>query len=240
MGVSVRSRRSTGGSAWGYSDEDSELTVGRERDELHERLGLKADIVLIYPIEQSAKDNKAAERNEMRASALCQLEAAGLTVKRHLNRSENRMIVKISATLDRLEERAERLRLYMCLKEDPAMEDNGSMSDLRCGKCTGTTPNYAPFTIHNRNRFEIAHKGNRLFSPLERQRLIFSIIEGPQVRVRVRVKVSEGEGEGGAWTSASALSTGADAGVGAGVGAGADAGAGVGKAWAWAWAWAWA
>lgn len=165
--------------------------------------GCAADIVIVYPIEdedtlkhdgldameklrahkptvakligRSSKQvskqlkedlDEIHHRNEARASTITKMRSVGLNVVKQRTRNGKRMLVKVTAPLKRLEQEAQRLGIEMRLRKEFNEQDDRS------------TPTYRDFDMAMRDMFE--RKEGRLFSTLERQRLIFSIIEGPE------------------------------------------------------------
>ncbi|KAL1500636.1 hypothetical protein AB1Y20_013285 [Prymnesium parvum] len=105
-------------------------------------------------------------RNEQRAETITKMRTVGLTVVKQKTRDGKKMLVKVTAPLRRLEKEAQRLGIEMRLKEEFNDPDRPDVST------------YRDFDVADRDDFQ--RKEGRLFSTLERQRLIFSILEGPQ------------------------------------------------------------
>ena len=132
--------------------------------------------------ERSDTLTKIEERKAARGETLDKLKYVGLRVVKQKSRDGKRMFVKLTAPQSRLEQEAERLEIDMKL----------SSSGRKEGK--NETVAYEAFTRANRRMFarkpatcisasgglseaQVMVRGVRLFSALERQRLIFSIIE---------------------------------------------------------------
>ena len=132
--------------------------------------------------ERSDTLTKIEERKAARGETLDKLKYVGLRVVKQKSRDGKRMFVKLTAPQSRLEQEAERLEIDMKL----------SSSGRKEGK--NETVAYEAFTRANRRMFarkpatcisasgglseaQVMVRGMRLFSALERQRLIFSIIE---------------------------------------------------------------
>jgi hypothetical protein len=142
------------------------------------------------------------DRNNQRADAIQKLKQAGLTVVKSRSLDGKEMYVKISATLARLKKEAARSEIEMMVDpqvaaREAAEEEHGMLDDVlkKGGCCTAfhcladtifgsdSKRTYRDFTIDEQWDFDrigsdLIPKQGRLFSPLERGRLIFQIIEG--------------------------------------------------------------
>ena len=106
------------------------------------------------------------KRNDIRAETIVTMRKVGITVVKHKTHDGTKMLVKITAPLQRLEKEAQRLGIEMRLKEELNDPDRPDV------------PTYRDFDRETRDDFQ--RKEGRLFSTLERQRLIFSLLEGPR------------------------------------------------------------
>ena len=97
-----------------------------------------------------------------RAEVLLKLEKVGLRITRMRSADNERIYILVTAPVARLEEQAERREIRMQLKSKYNDKDRPSVA------CFQT------FTRARRHEFHL--KKGRLFSTLERQRMIFSII----------------------------------------------------------------
>lgn len=162
------------------------------------------------------------DRNQARAKAILKLTNAGLTVVKSRSNDDKYMYVKVSATLERLEQEAERQGIEMMVANCCAPAPTGGSSKSSypgdeqdrtpdhwrlaeaccrlaevCGRqlrqlsilVFGATSRraYKDFSRAERDDFDRLGMGKegRLFSPLERARMIFAIVEGdsaPPVR----------------------------------------------------------
>lgn len=145
---------------------------------------------------------KLEDRLLQRAEIIEKLRHAGLTVVKHKSMDGKEMYVKVSATLERLEREAERQGIEMLvdpkvvkvekqLDEHKVGELEAMYNKSTLGMCVkgfsdvvfGATSErvYRDFSRDERGDFDRSgQKDERLFSPLERARLIFSIVEGPR------------------------------------------------------------
>ena len=170
-------------------------------EEKHERSdkqkrekGLAADIVLVYDVQEG---EKYKEKHEARADVILALRRAGLRViKSQAYGLGEKIYLKISADLKRLEIEAQRQGIEMLVDPEVAEQENEHEPTKRKKKrsggvawvCTkiselifGVTSDrvYRDFSLNDRDAFD--RKGNkegRLFSPLERSRLLYTLIEG--------------------------------------------------------------
>lgn len=124
-----------------------------------------ADLVLVYD------NDEIEEHPEKRATiddALKRLDKAGLKCVQEKSPTGLRTYVLLTAkTQQRLEDEAEKRTISMKLK--PQKDDP-----------PGTPPKSTEFVRHARDKYQ--RKNGRLFSPLERQRLVCTICEGSQFR----------------------------------------------------------
>ena len=167
------------------------------------KLGLMADVVLSFPLQvteeeekQQREDNmscldwlkfrltggggtkergsKEAERlhdkeeeaeklKRTRTDVLLALKRVGLRVVKHRTRDDKKMLLKVTAPLALLEEEAERTKMEMRLKPEFNDPDRPDVST------------YADYEIVRKHEFAL--KSGRLFSSLERQRLVYSKME---------------------------------------------------------------
>lgn len=146
--------------------------------------GLAADVVLAYSSSSAARvstiraktrasrysinEGRLEEEREMLISIITS-QPAGLRVVIGLSRDRLTTLLKVTAPLQRLEMEAERVGMDMLLLDES--KTDGHRSDL---------PAYADFARSGRQHFALKH--GRLFSALERQRLIFSILEATRDR----------------------------------------------------------
>ena len=170
-------------------------------EEKHERSdkqkrekGLAADLVLVYDVQEG---EKYKEKHEARADVILALRRAGLRViKSQAYGLGEKIYLKISADLKRLEIEAQRQGIEMLVDPEVAEQENEHEPTKRKKKrsggvewvCTkiselifGVTSDrvYRDFSLNDRDAFD--RKGNkegRLFSPLERSRLLYTLIEG--------------------------------------------------------------
>jgi hypothetical protein len=155
--------------------------------------GIVADLVLIYPIESaetfsSEKARKELEtREERRADLIYKLDKAGLMVQKCLSRDSKFMYIKVWATLERLIQKASQEGVEMLIR--PETVTVKTTKDVRpqnllqrlTPKCFKPADHsnertYRDFEPDASDDFE--RKNGRLFSSLERQRLIYGILEG--------------------------------------------------------------
>ena len=118
---------------------------------------------------QKNHDEDLAElnaRNDERADTITKMRTVNLTVVKQRTRDKTKMLVKVTASRKRLEKEAQRLGIEMRLKEEFNDPDRPDVAT------------YRDFDTADRDDFQ--RKEGRLFSTLERQRLIFSILEGPR------------------------------------------------------------
>ena len=140
------------------------------------------------------------DRQRSRAEAIMRLRAAGLTVVKSQSELGTDMYIKISAPLKRLEMEAERQDIEMLVDDEIAQRDlaedkpDDLLGDLlnKGGCCFVFTKMselvfgvdskrvYRDFKSDERNDFDRSgvEKAGRLFSALERSRLLYAIIEG--------------------------------------------------------------
>lgn len=149
-------------------------------------------------------DNEVIERLEKRhderAKMIVKLKQAGLTVLLSKSQDEKRMFVKVSAALERLKKEAKRQQIEMLVDPKVADTDMGlsvgakkSVVDIVLEK-TGVTGVLSTlleliFGVEERRVYrdfdpdesnDFMRKKGRLFSSLERQRLIYTIVEGAE------------------------------------------------------------
>eukprot|EP00298_Acanthocystis_sp_HF-20_P014547 c20815_g1_i3.p1 GENE.c20815_g1_i3~~c20815_g1_i3.p1 ORF type:complete len:811 (+),score=251.73 c20815_g1_i3:45-2435(+) len=124
------------------------------------------DIVLCYPIEdENKKDNekekaKVIFRNQQRRNILFRLRKIGFLIAQQKSVDDDTVLVKISAPTQVLEPYAELIGLEMKTKTiDPQTKN----------------PYYEEFSRENRDHF--ASDSNRFFNSLERQKIIFGLME---------------------------------------------------------------
>ena len=137
------------------------------------------------------------ERQRTRADAIMKLRAAGLVAIKSQNALNTHMYVKLSAPLKRMEKEAQRQEIEMlCTPEAAARENetptNLAMDILNKGGCcyvinkvsglifgADSKRVYRDFDRDDRADFDrTGQKEGRLFSALERTRLLYAIIEG--------------------------------------------------------------
>jgi hypothetical protein len=141
-------------------------------------MGLEADLVLAYANIGRAEDaahGPARAKLPQCEAIIHSMASVGLRVVRSGTKDRKTVLLKITAPLARLEAEAERVRMDMLLKDEcrPARTtfDSPSHADR---------PYYTDFSRARREDF--ARKNGRLFSSLERQRLLFSILEATHTR----------------------------------------------------------
>ena len=145
------------------------------------KLGLTADVVFTFPLQatggggnsaaeeaeqeegNATRQEKAARMRQARASVLLAIKRTGLRCVKHKTRDGKSMIVKITASTSMLATEAQRTRIEMRL--------NASFNDPE----RPDVSTYADFTTSRAKDFAL--KGGRVFSSLERQRLVYSILE---------------------------------------------------------------
>jgi len=134
--------------------------------------GLEADLVLIHP--SGTSGTLAAGLDELIQS----LKRIGLQPVAAKG-TGSRLLLMITAPLERLEREAERLEMDMLLLDEAKSE-----TDHQRGQ-----PAYRGFTRRRREQFAL--KQGRLFSSLERQRLIFSMVEATADRGGAELNLDE-------------------------------------------------
>ena len=155
--------------------------------------GIVADLVLIYPIEsaetfRSEKARKELEtREERRADLIYKLDKAGLMVQKCLSRDSKFMYIKVWATLERLIQKASQEGIEMLIRPETVTAKTTrnvrpqNFLQRLTPKCFNSADHskectYRDFEPDASDDFE--RKNGRLFSSLERQRLIYGILEG--------------------------------------------------------------
>ena len=210
-----------------------------EREDKQKNLaGVSGDLVLIYPIESHEEEKQsdlntsrfqsliqsftnkssAAKQRELvaitqrqyeRAQTIARLRSSRLTVVKSRSNDGKLMYVKVSATLERLEEEAERQGLEMLVSSSVVAREKarelspastttksalkqmmggfmcrrfGALLNLIFGSVSQRT--YRDYTSDGKDEFDRLGMGKegRLFSPLERARIIFAIVEGDAER----------------------------------------------------------
>ena len=130
---------------------------------------------------KAKKEEKASrDRQQLhsrRAEVILKLEAVGLRATRMASADNERIYILVTAPVGRLEEQAERREIRMQLKSKYNDKDRPSVA------CFQT------FTRARRHEFHL--KKGRLFSTLERQRLIFSIIVSPEFQNGAELDLDE-------------------------------------------------
>ena len=117
---------------------------------------------------EEARKKKRDKMSHDRVVVMNMLRKAGLTVVKHMMIDGSKMMIKISAPEKRLEQEAARLEMMKELKQEfrePEQPD--------CAV-------YARYTAPRKETFRRRQPGNMLFSAIERQQLIFGIIEAEQ------------------------------------------------------------
>ena len=164
------------------------------KDKKNAMQGIVADLVLIYPIE-TAEEMKTEEarkefdkRQERRADLIYSLEKARLMVQKNPSRDGKFMYIKVWATLELLIEKASQEEMEMLVRQDgmpvtlTATSDWGDKIQLLVPKFFKLEEvakrNYRDFVPDAIDDYE--RKNGRLFSSLERQRLIYGILEGTE------------------------------------------------------------
>ena len=164
------------------------------KDKENAMQGIVADLVLIYPIE-TAEEMKTEEarkefdkRQERRADLIYSLEKARLMVQKNPSRDGKFMYIKVWATLELLIEKASQEEMEMLVRQDgmpvtlTATSDWGDKIQLLVPKFFKLEEvakrNYRDFVPDAIDDYE--RKNGRLFSSLERQRLIYGILEGTE------------------------------------------------------------
>ncbi|KAL1507509.1 hypothetical protein AB1Y20_008344 [Prymnesium parvum] len=128
--------------------------------------GITADVIFTYPL-PSADGEEKQEVVARRVETVLAMRAVGLVVIKHVAPDGVTMLLKVSARLPRLLQEAEQLGIEMAVKHEP-----------------GELPSYRDFSIAEKANFALKKDayGWRLFSSLERQRLVLSICEEPRWR----------------------------------------------------------
>lgn len=159
----------------------SEVTLDqREREAaVLAKRGLDADVVMAFPyvgsVEEDAAHGPRRAKLPQREAIISAMATVGLRVVRSTTKDRKTVLLKITAPLHRLEEEAERLGMDMLLRDEckPALAVSTKLGHA-------DRPHYADFTKTRREDFAL--KNGRLFSSLERQRLLFSILEATHAR----------------------------------------------------------
>lgn len=128
--------------------------------------GDETDLIIVYDADMDEEDLL-----QRRDEALAAMETAGLRLLRLRSRDEHHVLVLITASRKRLEREAGLRKLPLKLRKTFVrhfMPDGWSM------------PIFSVFTQARSTNFELSE--GRLFSSLERSRLIFTIIEGSAFR----------------------------------------------------------
>jgi hypothetical protein len=137
------------------ADREAQILAAGSAWEAEAERGEVADLVLVC----------AADKLEKLAEAVERMRAAGLRVYELKSPTGGRVYLLLTATnLERLEVEAERRRIAMKLA--PTAEDSDS----------SVPPISTKFIQATRARFML--KNGRLFSPLERQRIMCTIVQG--------------------------------------------------------------
>eukprot|EP00900_Chrysochromulina_parva_P008023 jgi/Chrpa1/17221/Chrysochromulina_OHIO_Genome00006366-RA len=164
------------------------------KDKENAMQGIVADLVLIYPIE-TAEEMKTEgarkefdKRQERRADLIYSLEKARLMVQKNPSRDGKFMYIKVWATLELLIEKASQEKVEMLVRPEAipvtvtATSDSGHKIQRLIPKCfmigEVAKRNYRDFDPDAIDDYE--RKNGRLFSSLERQRLIYGILEGTE------------------------------------------------------------
>lgn len=116
-------------------------------------------------------------KNEKLVDVCQRLKQAGVRIKRIKSPSGKRIFMLLTAvSLGRMEQEADRRRMAMKLAPHP-------------NDRVGSRPKGAAFVRAFRAKFML--KGNRLFSPMERQRIMMNIAEGAQFRGCAEIDIDE-------------------------------------------------
>ena len=171
--------------------------------------GLVADIVLVHP-----NDDELAEA---RNGLTIMMERQGLTITTSSTADGKSTLLKVTAPTARLEEEAERIGMCMLLKPaaphgdppHPSSDDGATAKGVLDGVQNGLTrisnglkglgsllgtdePTERGYTVYTRDRREeFETKAGLLFTALERQRLLYAILEAPIERGGAQLDLDE-------------------------------------------------